>query len=107
MGNWEYAIGDTPADLEERFGFSEKATKFLPDELEWAAETAAQDYYGNHDGWECKWPLMFVIFRDDQEVCRMWIELDWEPRFDARDMELTEPSALIEQEKQRVEASQK
>ena len=33
--------------------------------LEWMAESAAEDYFDNHDGWESKWPLRIAIWDAD------------------------------------------
>lgn len=43
---------------------------------------AASDFHSNHDGWECSWPLEFVILREDgSEVGRYLVERESEPVF--------------------------
>lgn len=43
---------------------------------------AASDFYSKHDGWECSWPLEFVILREDgSEVGTYSVERESEPVF--------------------------
>jgi hypothetical protein len=42
------------------------------------------EYYHNHDGWEDKWPLTFLFFRDalkQDPLGEYKIELEFEPSF--------------------------
>lgn len=46
------------------------------------ATTCAEDFHTHHDGWDCSWPLEFVILREDgSEVGRYSIERDFQPEF--------------------------
>lgn len=48
-----------------------------------AAEEAADDYHRNHDGWECTWPVLFVIVMPDGSEHRFSVQRDVEPVFTA------------------------
>jgi hypothetical protein len=45
------------------------------------AEMAAEDFHTTQDGWECKWPIAFTIYRDDEVLGVFDVELDVEPSF--------------------------
>ena len=52
--------------------------------LLWAAEDAAEDHHTNHDGWECSWPLAFVILDDElNELGRFSVDREMLPQFHA------------------------
>lgn len=38
------------------------------DDLGYVAEECAEDYHGNHDGWEAGWPLDFFIFDEEGKL---------------------------------------
>jgi hypothetical protein len=49
---------------------------------EMLAQVAAEDFHSHHDGWECSWPLDFVILREDgSEVGRYIVERETVPEF--------------------------
>lgn len=52
-------------------------------EKEALLEECANDYWSNHDGWECTWPLTFSLHRTENgsEIARFTIEMEAEPRF--------------------------
>lgn len=53
------------------------------------AKTAADDFHSNHDGWECSWPLEFVILREDgSEVGTYSVEREAEPVFYAYEVKV-------------------
>ena len=56
----------------------------LRDAEDWAVE-AAEDYHGNHDGWEAHWPLTFAIYEteDGPEIARFLVERETVPQFHA------------------------
>jgi len=45
------------------------------------AEEAAEDFYNNHDGWECDWPIEFRITIGDNSSNLIKVELDSCPIF--------------------------
>ena len=46
------------------------------------ADCAAKDFHSSHDGWECSWPLEFLILREDgSEVGLYSVERESEPVF--------------------------
>ena len=47
---------------------------------EWDAQTAADDYWSNHDGWEDKYPYEMAL-RHDGEIYLFMIECEYEPQF--------------------------
>ena len=50
-----------------------------------AAETYADYFHGNRDGWECTWPVEFMV-RDMETgtVERYSVDRDYDPTFSAR-----------------------
>ena len=62
MAKHRYQYSVDNESFEDGFEFetdwSEKCLKYI-------AEDAAQDYHGNHDGWECHWPIEFTIYKTD------------------------------------------
>ena len=50
-----------------------------------AAVDAAEDYHGNHDGWESAWPIDFYIYEseDGPPVGRFEVERETVPQFHA------------------------
>ena len=72
-----YAILEHGAD--QKFEIDKLATIDLFD----AAEICAADFHSQHDGWECEWPLTFIIYRDGVELGRLLVHRDTEPVFNA------------------------
>jgi len=62
-------------------------THVFTDELDytWAAEAAAENYWYHHDGWDCSWPLIFVLHRteDGPELGRFFVDVEARPSFSA------------------------
>ena len=50
------------------------------------AQECGEDYYANHDGWECKWPLTIAIHatEDGPELFRCIVERETVPTFSAK-----------------------
>lgn len=58
--------------------------EYPDEELEYVAVIAAEDYHGDHDGWEVSWPVVFTFYNtDDVELGKVEVELDFEPSFSA------------------------
>ena len=57
--------------------------KWNSDDVEDIAAEAAEDYFRNHDGWECDWPLTFVIFDGGEVIGKCEVELEHNPSFSA------------------------
>lgn len=55
------------------------------DDLRFVAESAAEDYYDNHDGWEASWPKVFAIHEsaDGPVVALFEVHRDFSPTFSA------------------------
>lgn len=53
---------------------------------EGAAADAAEDYWGNHDGWESNWPLTFLLFASETGPLLVSVKVDMEsvPSFTGR-----------------------
>ena len=47
------------------------------------AVDAAENFWDNHDGWECSWPLDFVIYQDGEEKGTFSVEVESSPTFSA------------------------
>jgi len=55
---------------------------FDDDDLDRVAESAAEDYFHNYDGWDYTWPLEFEIFSfTGESLARFSVDLESEPVF--------------------------
>lgn len=52
-------------------------------DLMWVAETAAMDFFDNHGGWECTWPLYFEIYINSELVSVIHVGCEMNPVFNA------------------------
>ena len=52
-----------------------------------AAEVYADYFHGNRDGWDCTWPVEFMV-RDMEtgQVTRFSVEREYDPTFSAREV---------------------
>lgn len=52
---------------------------------------AAEDFHGNHDGWESTWPLEFVFYKSEEgaPVARFEVERETVPQFHAWERPVT------------------
>lgn len=57
-----------------------------------AAELAAEEYYGNRDGWEGTWPATFFVRDEGGDVTRWAVELDFSPSFRASEAPADKPA---------------
>ncbi|MGM0935919.1 MAG: hypothetical protein ACQEWL_04785 [Pseudomonadota bacterium] len=57
------------------------------DDFEFLAETCAEDFYDNHDGWEVEWPCLFMIWIDDTYLGMFEAELDHTPVFTTKNVD--------------------
>lgn len=57
------------------------------DDLDSCIETCAEYYHDNCDGWEDQWPLLFMLWIEDQYLGTFEIERDFEPVFSANKVE--------------------
>lgn len=66
-------------------GHSENRYCLLATHRQWRdlAMDAAEDYHGNHDGWESPWPLEFVLYEseDGPPIARFDVEREVVPHF--------------------------
>jgi hypothetical protein len=75
---YRYRVGDSTQDFE-----IETSTSFEDHEGDWLAELAAEDYHGEHDGWEGAWPIELHLFDGDTPLGSYKIEMDVVPEFTA------------------------
>jgi len=54
-------------------------------DAESVAESCAEDYHSNHDGWEDSWPLIIALFNseDGPEITRFEVDREAVPQFTA------------------------
>lgn len=57
------------------------------DDLDSCIEACADYYHDNWDGWEDKWPLLFMLWIDDQYLGTFEIEREFDPVFSANKVE--------------------
>lgn len=75
---YEYTVGQD----EERYEFH---SKFVPESY-WVFEDAVEDFYHNHDGWECKWPMRFDAYHEGKWLGAKEVHMEMEPRFTGFDI---------------------
>lgn len=78
----------TVEDFNDGFddAYAMKGNFYLEDnwELEMAAQDCAQNFWTNHDGWECSWPLNFTLYSPDGKTLGTFeIEQEYDPVFSA------------------------
>lgn len=56
-------------------------------DFELCIEECADDYFDNHDGWESKWPCLFMLWIDNQYLGMFEVELEHQPTFSANKVE--------------------
>jgi hypothetical protein len=65
---------------DERYEFH---SNFVPESKEWVAEDAAEDFFNNHDGWECTWPVALTVYSGDECLGSFSVDMETVPRFSA------------------------
>lgn len=58
------------------------------------AESCADDYHSNHDGWEASWPLEFRLYEDGAEVAHVTVDCEHRPSFQAHQQAWQPPVAV-------------
>ncbi|MBI6529027.1 hypothetical protein JEP40_07860 [Proteus vulgaris] len=53
------------------------------DDFEFCIEECAEYYHDDCDGWEDKWPLLFMLWIDDQYLGTFEVEREFDPVFSA------------------------
>lgn len=73
-----YARNDGRYFLKRTNGVALKGSRQL-------AETCAEDFHQNHDGWDASWPLRFVLFGNDEFLGEYVVDRVAVPQFEARE----------------------
>lgn len=60
-------------------------SRFTPQSY-WVFEDAGEDFYNNHDGWECKWPMRFDVYHNDKWLGAKEVHIDMVPSFTCFDI---------------------
>lgn len=58
-------------------------TKWPDDFPQWIAEDCAEDFHGNHDGWDSSWPLQLTVILESGEEITFEIDRESRPVFRA------------------------
>jgi hypothetical protein len=78
-----YSMDDNvdPLDYSDSF---ELRSNWERNNVKYVAEDAAEDYYRNHDGWECSWPQVVHIWQEDGTfIGSCTVEMEAVPSFSA------------------------
>ena len=52
------------------------------DAIDWLVTDIAKDFYGEHDGWECSWPLKFSVWDENKNFKGHFeVDVEYEPTF--------------------------
>lgn len=74
-------------DDDDKYTLSEPEIKYSPDDtgfdLRTCVQECASDYHDNHDGWECEWPVYFILWIDGECKGKFCVEREYEPAFTA------------------------
>lgn len=62
------------------------STHLPPTETDWLAETAAEDLWNNHDGWEATWPQTIHIFYKGKSLGKFLVNMEAAPGFYATEI---------------------
>ncbi|MDM3563168.1 hypothetical protein O9361_05990 [Proteus vulgaris] len=57
------------------------------DDLDSCIEVCAEYYHADCDGWEDQWPLLFMLWIDDQYLGTFEVEREYDPVFSANKVE--------------------
>ncbi len=80
MNTYEYAV----LPCEDRHEFkSHIGSGATAAGLRLLAENAAEDYHGEHDGWEATWPIKLVLYSGSKELGRFEVDREAVPQFHA------------------------
>jgi hypothetical protein len=59
-----------------------------PEDGEYLASLAAEDYHSHHDGWESSWPIEIVLMEPNGAVIGTYsVDREMQPHFYARELE--------------------
>lgn len=52
-------------------------------DLEMMANQCAENFFNEHDGWECSWPIDITLYEteDDPVVAKLSVEMEAQPVF--------------------------
>ncbi|MGX1786876.1 hypothetical protein ACWIGM_09080 [Bosea sp. NPDC055332] len=94
MPHYEYSAGHDEIDHGEfcRFDFPDDQ-KLYGEDWVLVADELAEDYHGNHDGWEASWPLELRIYKDGSEVARFNVHQEHQPVFYAYGIDVPQMEA--------------
>lgn len=89
----QFCIADSKD--EDPSGISEDNLYELPDDHNFSAdddldsciEACAEYYHSDCDGWEDRWPLLFMLWIDDQYLGMFEVEREFDPTFSANKVE--------------------
>ncbi|EKS29278.1 hypothetical protein [Afipia felis] len=65
----------------ERYDFKSNFTSDTETGKGWLAESAAEDFYNEHDGWEARWPLEFSIYEGETFLGCFSVDMESQPHF--------------------------
>ena len=68
--------------------YYEFSSFFDPENGEFLAQDAAEDYHSNHDGWESSWPIELILLDSEGVLIGKYIvDRDVAPVFSAREVQ--------------------
>lgn len=74
-------------DCGEEFSDAEEFNVFDMNDLEFCAEEYAEHYHDNRDGWECSWPIVFVVAKNDGTILgKVSVDREARPVFSGREV---------------------
>lgn len=84
---YEYAVHPDATRYEFRSVFSTDAGY-------WLAEEAAEDFFHKHEGWDCEWPLAFLVYSNGAHLGTWSVDMESRPAFSALQIDLAPASEI-------------
>lgn len=67
--------------IDDRFDFEDSGSVDWETGRAWVAEASAEDFFHNHDGWECCWPMVFTLYEGQTLFGKYSIDVVSQPHF--------------------------
>ncbi len=80
--NFKYKVGNVSSEFFDLICDNIVYGEIIESDIENIAQEAADDFFSNHDGWECRWPKDFIIYSEDKKLLGMCeVEQEAQPFF--------------------------
>jgi len=67
--------------IDDKFEFKSNGASDRETGRSWLSEEAAEDFFHNHGGWECRWPIVFHLYEDKAFLGAFSVGVESQPHF--------------------------